>query len=684
MGGTTSSFTDEMKNVTNVVGRPTNSSSPTDTWVVTYTKNKKETNLFWKMFVTSTKINENPVIKGLNYEINVYKIIKPIIDENVCPFFLEYLHHYENVTSSQLLELTNDDINLAINKKYMVCQSIVTENDKKIFKSPLLDESTICSERSIVLMKTKIPDDYQQWMTLHKFSFIPNFDCFKLDADKKDKKRPMFDENMELTLELQGHLKNIGVVEFNRFIRELRKLPAPANSSAKPPANSLTDSNKLIRRYYDSNYKYDDIFLTHEEKIDSFFRQKKLQENIVNKDDLFYVIRNGNFAKEEIPNFLNEAEQEKKKSEITSFFTTQKTFLDSVNYTILITRSTPPGTLTLEEFIQIMIQNPREINNYYQDFLRIYLQICIACYTMSLLKMTHNDLHDQNIFIIPLNNPELFVVYVDGVQIKFLTNYKVMIYDFDRAYVKQLGNNASLVENNCKKGQCNKIINNLDIFKISCYFSKIMVNGQPEIAKAIYPLISNNPFELNQLYSKYPHCFYDIDGLETTINSLLFSTTDIIGNIYNKINPTPTVLDLNIKKHVSCINKNYFSEDGILDVDLQKNAIGILTEVMYTRPNDKFVILPSSDSTPPPTPPPPPFFNPSTFLPPGRYQRENMEIEDLDGKNNKVVRSKKKRNVGKSGKNVVAKRKSGKRTVGGNKIQTRKSSRRGSDHPVKK
>lgn len=53
MGASESTFQDEIQYVTNIQGLPANSSSPTDTWIVTYKTpgEQHEMKLFWKMFI---------------------------------------------------------------------------------------------------------------------------------------------------------------------------------------------------------------------------------------------------------------------------------------------------------------------------------------------------------------------------------------------------------------------------------------------------------------------------------------------------------------------------------------------------------------------------------------------------------------------------------------------------------
>lgn len=165
-----------------------------------------------------------------------------------------------------------------------------------------------------------------------------------------------------------------------------------------------------------------------------------------------------------------------------------------------------------------------------------------------------------------------------------MTKYKVMIYDYDRAYVKRLGNNESLSDDFCKLGLCNKLIDNLDIFKISCYLSKVIRSGQPLIARALYLLISPKPDQLFELYKTYPDCLYDTEGLEDKIESLLYSAPKIIENIYKNINTQEFSLTSDFKKNVEnvyCINKNNFL-NGQLKEAAQKEAIDDAIHLMYT------------------------------------------------------------------------------------------------------
>ena len=105
----------------------------------------------------------------------------------------------------------------------------------------------------------------------------------------------------------------------------------------------------------------------------------------------------------------------------------------------------------------------------------IIFQITAACYAMSLSKMTHNDLHAGNIFIQDLDVTTDFLYNINDIPILIRTKYKVLIFDFDRSYVKKLGENQILSSEICSEtSQCNEFIENKDIVKIFCYITKIL------------------------------------------------------------------------------------------------------------------------------------------------------------------------------------------------------------------
>jgi hypothetical protein len=102
----------------------------------------------------------------------------------------------------------------------------------------------------------------------------------------------------------------------------------------------------------------------------------------------------------------------------------------------------------------------------------LLFQFVFGCYAMYCSHMIHNDLHSNNFWVVKRDQPEL-VTYVYGEDRKtcsFYTKYKVLIFDFDRAYCESLGENPILGKNTdvlcMNSGQCNQLIQLKDLWKM--------------------------------------------------------------------------------------------------------------------------------------------------------------------------------------------------------------------------
>jgi len=98
--------------VQSMQGLPSNSASPTDTFIVTLKnhvvyKGVAVKRAFLKIWVTRPIVPASQAaIEALNYEVKVYsRIIKPLIDSRVCPFFVKYIAGSLNCTYDNLLAL---------------------------------------------------------------------------------------------------------------------------------------------------------------------------------------------------------------------------------------------------------------------------------------------------------------------------------------------------------------------------------------------------------------------------------------------------------------------------------------------------------------------------------------------------------------------------------------------------
>ena len=136
-----------------------------------------------------------------------------------------------------------------------------------------------------------------------------------------------------------------------------------------------------------------------------------------------------------------------------------------IKYNFIITEMIEDKTITFERWLQI--NTVKTI--LYGDVWVILFQIAIACYSMSLSLLVHNDLHFGNIWVLPLKKPVKIKYIINGVDYYFVTNYKIQIYDFDRSYSPLFGDNI-LNKNSeylCTHwANCNELFQSKDIFKV--------------------------------------------------------------------------------------------------------------------------------------------------------------------------------------------------------------------------
>lgn len=110
------------KTIKKISGFDADSSSPTDTWIITFKngtryKNEEISSGFLKLFVEYSTLPSTTdrmlilKLKGLNYELKLYKdVIRPLIDLNICPNFVKYLASGERCTYTNLLNMLENNL----------------------------------------------------------------------------------------------------------------------------------------------------------------------------------------------------------------------------------------------------------------------------------------------------------------------------------------------------------------------------------------------------------------------------------------------------------------------------------------------------------------------------------------------------------------------------------------------
>ena len=243
----------------------------------------------------------------------------------------------------------------------------------------------------------------------------------------------------------------------------------------------------------------------------------------------------------------------------------QPAFLGSLTYNFLINQMIPDGTIKFADWQAQYINSNAKFT---PDYWRVVFQVMAACYAMSLTKMTHNDLHIGNIWVIPFSHNKEPVAYIyNNKNYNFVPKVKVMIYDFDRAYVHSFRDNQTLAGPTCAQGsQCNEFIPNKDVIKFFGYVYNSTQNIENRVT-IIEDILTKNKQQADYLKDVYNNNLFLISSSGNRISSREFNAfnspdkiLDRVGKLANMSDIIP-LSDINIGNVFIC-NPNLFTKNG--------------------------------------------------------------------------------------------------------------------------
>jgi predicted NAD-dependent protein-ADP-ribosyltransferase YbiA (DUF1768 family) len=258
--------------------------------------------------------------------------------------------------------------------------------------------------------------------------------------------------------------------------------------------------------------------------------------------------------------------------------------IDSLSFSIILTKFFDnTKTTTFTQFLQKYASNVEFVLN-------VLFQIAVVCFALSLNKMTHNDLHADNIFIKQYENLQTFIYYINDVKYEITSFFKVYIFDFNFSFVENIGKNEGINNHLCDNfNVCNFFVPNKDILKIICAVSKFLpfsvkyTSNKEELRKEIF-----------EIYNIDNQCFFRPNGqMGPSVTQDFFNKFDdplsILNSIYNDIpkrnnSTTGKIHEQNIKpvydgnlfnvdtNNISVIHQKNFI-DGKLSIDNHINTL---------------------------------------------------------------------------------------------------------------
>lgn len=292
---------------------------------------------------------------------------------------------------------------------------------------------------------------------------------------------------------------------------------------------------------------YDMLYGKYEKKSSPEKIRKKLKRSITN-NILSYDLSNINF------------------NETSKYENIDKYDFDNLQFDINLTETYD----NVNNFHDILRTSDIQERNIYN----IIFQIFVACYTMSLTKMTHNDLHSGNIMVRTLDKPRILVYFINKRKYVLKVKYFVHIYDFDRSYVKRLGDNKSLDMYDVYS-QDNVFIENKDMMKILCSIYKYTGN------KSYLRNLTNNENDIKRLISIYEEgCNFQVEKNVPVKRSFFKnynSAEDILYNLAENLSDIKIEKIEDIKDSVYICDKELFNNDGSI---IKENVLSLRNKLI--------------------------------------------------------------------------------------------------------
>jgi hypothetical protein len=334
-------------------------------------------------------------------------------------------------------------------------------------------------------------------------------------------------------------------------VKEVQGLPSNSTSPSDTWILTLNDNTKVFMKYFidpntsDRKFKhamygnrhtlYHMRGLDYEIKVYNIIKNKLMDTNICDNFVRFYSAGLGcdytalelclepRYRKNIQRNVQYMASMVQGRPSITADGYEIKNIVDAtkLQYKFALNQPIPNGTLTLSDFMKTI----KTIS----VFKEIWFQLVYACFAMFLEGIAHNDLHSGNVYIVKRDTP-ITVRYSfendqgETIDNTFKSNFKVMIYDFDRAYSRELGDNPLISgqsgSTDCYFDACNDVVELKDLWRISWSLSRRYPTYYNFVVST--STTPSSEFKYRMLHRKYD--FADVDNYKVKNADIQFNS----------------------------------------------------------------------------------------------------------------------------------------------------------------
>ena len=195
----------------------------------------------------------------------------------------------------------------------------------------------------------------------------------------------------------------------------------------------------------------------------------------------------------------------------------------------------------------------------YEQYYKVLFQLFYSLFVMQKYEIAHNDLHRDNILVETVPHPILLSYKMGDFVFEFETDYILYIFDWDRGYCKEVGDNN--LDFFCRNyNQCNLFNKYNDMFTILCYLGyneipkqenaiidaydekRVEIEISPDDAITLFPILHDEPqlkiqrryFNLKQLLFAItnPELRRYVISLNLNTNGGVFEVRNIEGRFY--------------------------------------------------------------------------------------------------------------------------------------------------------